>query len=777
MPHAQRDSFGALVRCYRRAARLTQEALAEKAGLSVYSVSNIERDVAHIPRKDTVLLLAQALQLNEQEIAAFVQMASHGRGDEPAAVQAASPLWGVPIPRNPFFTGRDDLLRQIHATLHPQHAEPLCQSCTLSGLGGIGKTQTAVEYAYRYASDYSAVFWMQAETEETISASIATIARLLDLPEQQEREQQRAVAAVSRWFAQNNRWLLIFDNVENVELVKAILPSARQGTILFTTRRPALGISAHIVTLEKLTVEESLRFLLHRARLIESADTLAHLAPAEKGAAQAIVAALDGLPLALDQAGAYIEATRCSLGDYLRLFRASPARLLDEREPHADHPQSVLRTVTVACEQIAQRDPQAAALLTACAFLAPDEIPERFFAQGAEQLGMDFTAMAADPLQFQAAIKTLLTYSLIQRHPATQTLTIHRLIQAVVQERLIDRDRRNWVERVTKAMTHVFPPTDKSQADYWQACERLLPHALVCVAASDHWNTDLATRASLMNHVAHYWSNLARYTEAGRLHRRVLQLCEQPFGVEHPLVAEALSGLARLYKEQGDYAEAEAMVRRALEARERVFGTEHPRVADSLNNLAILYIDQEQYDQAEPLLQRSLQIRERSLDAPHPLIASSLHNLANLYLHQQKYEQAEPLYQRALQMWEQSLGAENPKVAMPMSGLAEIYKEQGDFTIAEQLFQHALRIVEHALGADHFDAAYLLDRLGDIYAQTQRYAEAEAAHRRVLHIRQRTLGTSHPLIMESLNALADLYRRQGRNEEAEAVCQRASAQV
>jgi len=773
----QRQTFGALVRQHRRAAAMTQATLAAKAGLSVYSISNIERGVAHIPRKDTVHLLAQALHLNERERAALEQAVSRWRPDEPSVVPASPALWGVPMPRNPFFTGRDDMLLRIYATLHSgQMAQP-CQSCTLSGLGGMGKTQTAVEYAYRYADAYAAVFWIQAETPETIIASMVAIARLLDLPEQQEREQKQVVAAVSRWLTHNSGWLIIFDNVEEVEPVKAVLPPAHQGTLLFTTRRQALSVSAQTIVLEKMTAEESQRFLLRRARLPDNANVAECMAPAEEAATQSIVAALDGLPLALDQAGAYIEATQCSLDEYLRLFRSSPSRLLDERESHADHPLSVLKTVTVACGQIEQCAPLAAALLTASALLAPEEIPECFFIQGAEQLGAAFVAMAADSFQFQAAIKALLTYSLIQRHPLTQTMTIHRLVQTVVQERLAGEEQQTWVERVMAAMAAVFPPSDKAQADYWRACERLMPHALACLDASERLGTDAATRASLMNHVAHYLANLARFAEADRLHQQVLQMCEQIIGMEHPLVIEALNGLARTCKEQGNYAEAESLVQRALWVSERIFGDTHPKVAGTLNNLAVLYMEQGKYAQAEPLHWRALQIWEQSFDAPHPMIATSLHNLASLHARQEKYEQAEDLYRRALEMWEQSLGAEHLKVAYPMSGLAEMYLKQGRLAEAEPLLRRALRIVDQTLGAEHLDVAYLLTFLGELYTKEQRFAEAEATYRRALCIRQRTLDAAYPLIVASVNALVDLYKTQGRYEEAELMCQQRSTPV
>ncbi len=771
MQSAQRQTFGALVRHYRRAAAMTQAELADKAGLSVYSISNIERDIVRIPHKDTVRLLSRALQLNERERATLERAASQQRGSEPA-VAALPTLWGVPLARNPFFTGRDDMLRQIHDALHAEQTAPHYPSCTLSGLGGMGKTQTVIEYAYRYASTYSAVFWIQAETKETINASIVSFAHVLDLPECQERDQSRVIAAVSRWLTRTNGWLIIFDNVEDVELVKAVLPPTDKGTLLFTTRRQALDISARTLILDKMTAEESQRFLLHRARLSGNSATPEHLIAEEEAAAQEIVAALDGLPLALDQAGAYIEATRCSLGEYCRLFRASPSRLLDEREPHADHPLSVFRTVTVACEQIERRDPQATALLTACAFLAPDEIPESLFIQGAEQLGMPFVEIVADPFQFQAAVKVLLIYSLIQRHPATQTITIHRLVQTVLQDRLPEAERRSWAERVTAALATVFPLSEKAQADYWQVCERLMPHVLVCLAASDHWETDVAARAGLMNHAATYLANLARFAEAERLNRRALHLCEQAFGVVHPLMAEALTGLARVSREHGEYVQAESLILRALEVRERIFGAGHPKIASTLNNLASLYVEQARYEQAEALYRRALQIQEQSFDSPHPFIASTLNNLANLHFHQGKYEQAEIYYRQALQMWEQSLGAEHPTVTLPLYGLAETYQQQGRLAEAEPLVQRALRIVEHTLGDEHPHVIDLLTLLARLYVEQHRFAEAEMTYRRVLHIRQHTLEAPHPLIAATLDALADLYMRQGRREEAEVMRQR-----
>lgn len=355
-------------------------------------------------------------------------------------------LWHIPYRRNPFFTGREHILCRLFEALARNH------SIVLSGLGGIGKTQTAIEYIYRYASEYAAIFWISAETTESMIASFMSIATLLNLPESLKQEPSHVVAAVIRWLNSHTHWLLVFDDVEAIEMVKAFLPTACGGSLLFTTRKQAPGIVAQVLNLEKMPAEEGLRFLLHRSKLLEPDTSLRHLPPADETAARAIVAALDGLPLALDQAGAYIEATHCSLADYLYLLQSAPLRLLDERDAHADHPLSVSQTFTAAFQQLAHRNASAAELLTVCTFLDPEFIPEAFFLKEASALGATFVRLASDPFQFHAAIKDLLMASLLQRDSVTRTMTMHRLVQVVIRESMLEPERVQWTRRITAAL-------------------------------------------------------------------------------------------------------------------------------------------------------------------------------------------------------------------------------------------------------------------------------------------------------------------------------------
>lgn len=375
-------------------------------------------------------------------------------------VIALPPYWHVPYQRNPFFTGREQTLQQLHQLLCQQQTVTLTPSYALSGLGGIGKTQTAIEYAYRYYQDYSAVFWIGAETAETIVASLVSIAQCLDLPEQQERDQSKVVTAVITWLNTHRDWLLLLDNVEDIELVKRFLPTARRGSLLFTTRLHTLGTLAQSILLEQMSLEEGRQFLLRRTGYAGPDPADVRLAPGDDAAARALVVAMDGLPLALDQAGAYIEKTQTSLSAFLHLFRTYPCQVLRERDEHADHPFSVVKTFTHSFERLRQTNPVAVDLLNLCCFLTPDAIPESLITEHPGYLSPSLQAVVSHPLQFNALCNDLLAYSLMHRDAQTKTLTIHRLVQAILKRSMPEDMQQQWAERALRLVNQAFPNGD-----------------------------------------------------------------------------------------------------------------------------------------------------------------------------------------------------------------------------------------------------------------------------------------------------------------------------
>ena len=479
----------------------------------------------------------------------------------------SQPVWNVPLERNPFFTGREDILGEIREALLSSGR------AAFSGLGGIGKTQTAVEYAYRYKDEYSQILWVKAESQDSLTSDFAQLATLLNLPEQKAQDQQEVVKAVQRWLQQHDQWLLIFDNADDLNLVHPFIHGLQSGHILLTTRAQATKIFPR-VEVKELPKDGAARFLLRRAKLVDKETPQERVSLELHQQALDIVIILDTLTLALDQAGAYIEETQCGLDDYHDLYRTHGIELLKERGLFAPgHPDPVATTWVLSYQKIEQANPAAAELLRFCAFLAPDAIPEELITQNASELGDMLGPVAENPLLLNKAIGEILKYSLLNREIQSKTLDIHRLVQAVIQNSLDEETKTQRMEQVVRAMNHVFPEVEFQN---WSKCDRLLPQAQHCASHILQENFMLPEGARLLNQTASYLQERARYAEAEPLYQRALRINEQALGAEHPQVALNLNNLALLYKTQGKYAEAEPLYQRALAIFEEALGSEHP---------------------------------------------------------------------------------------------------------------------------------------------------------------------------------------------------------
>jgi len=728
---------------------------------------------------------------------------------------ALPPVWNVPFPRNPFFLGREGELAQVRERLRggqsTTHALPLA----ISGLGGIGKTQLALEYAYRYHQGYQTVLWASAESAEALISSYRTFASLLQLPEREAKEQEIIVQAVKTWLQTHRDWLLILDNADELQLLPDFLPPSAGGHVLLTTRATATGRLAQRLEIGTLLPEQGALFLLRRAAVIAPDTTLQDVSREERELALLIAHEVGSLPLALDQAGAYLEETGTNLTTYWQLYQRHRTDLLRERGGLVgDHPLPVATTWSVSFQRVEARNPTAADLLRLLAFLAPDAIAEEIITQGAPHLGPRLAPVAAEPYLFGQAMEALRAYSLVRQDPHAHTLSMHRMVQTVLRDSLTAEERKQWAMRAVLVVNATFPEVEFAS---WTRCERYLPQALACA----HWvekeqiasleaarlllQTGMyltergqypAAKPLLQSALTLYeqevgaehlqtvtcLSNLARlsvlqgnYEQAEPLYKITLSVRERQLGAEHPDVASTLNSLADAYVHQSKYQQAEPLYLRALAIREHHFGVEHSETASSLNSLGWLYREQGKYEQAEGLLQRALAIRERHVGAEHPATLASCNNLARLYLRWGKYVEAERLLDRALAIRERWLGPEHPATASNLNSLAELYQLQGRYEEAERLLKRALAIREHHLGAGHPDTASSLNNLAWLYRDLGRCEEAEPLLMRALTIRERRLGSEHPSTAQSLNNLAGLSVRQGRYEQAERYYQRALA--
>jgi tetratricopeptide (TPR) repeat protein len=679
--------------------------------------------------------------------------------------------WNIPYQRNPFFTGREDVLAALHRQLHMENAVALSHPQGICGLGGIGKTQTALEYAYRYRSNYHAVFWVRADSVPSLTSSLVELASVLDLPERNKKDQEVIVQSVLRWLRLHPDWLLIYDSMDNLSIAESFLPKAGPGHLLFTTRARAVGGLASRLDIEKMEPDIGALLLLRRAGMIALKALLDVANPDEQSIARAISEELDGLPLALDQAGAYIKEAPCPLPEYLPLYQTRRRDILGVRGSfNQDYPASVATTWSLSFEKVSQTNAAATELLNFCAFLAPDVIPEEIVSQGASYLGPVLHPVAAHPVHLDRSIAALLAYSLVDRDANDATLSVHRLVQAVVRDALPVEVGKQWMQRAVCAVDTTFPDVEFAQ---WSTCERWLPHALACASWIKHEQMAFPMGTHLLNQTGYYLVERAQYKEAEPLLKHALLIREQQLGKTHPDTALSLNNLASLYSEQGKYVEAEQMYQRALGIEEQQLGKTHPDTASSLNNLGILYYRQGKHTEAEQMYRRALGIEEQQLGKTHPDTVQTLSNLAVLYKAQGKYKEAESFYGRTLTIREQQLGETHPDTILSLNNLAELYRVQGKYAEAEPLYRRALEINEKQLGVDHLKTASSLSNLALLYNHQGRYADAEPLFRQALSIREQQLGEWHPDTAQSLNNLSLLYYNQGKFTDAEPLFLRA----
>jgi tetratricopeptide (TPR) repeat protein len=744
----------------------------------------------------------------------------------PSSRSRAGPsgVWNVPYTRNPHFTGRDELLDQLdqHFTPKGQHESAttrraaLTQPRAIKGLGGIGKTQLAVEYAYRsYDLDrYTHTLWINAATEEAMIANFTEIAKLLpSFPEKDEADQHKLVEAIKRWLELcEQSWLLIFDNADDLPLVHTYLPQRGNGSILLTTRISAVGSFATPIEVGNMGVMEGTQFLLHRALRFD------HASDEEINEATNLAIALDFFPLALDQAGAYIEETGCGLVDYLQLYQTHRKDLLARRGMQAaDYPDSVATTWSLSFQKIEQANPAAAELLRLCAFLAPDKIPEELIRDGAVYWSPPLQQTVTDPFAFNQMIELLLKFSFVQRLIETRMFSIHRLVQAVQMDSMERGTQRQWAERVVRAVNSVFP--NGAEPETWPQCLLYLSQAQACVSLIERYALVEPEAAALLLETARYLSTCALDTQALPLFQqslaiqqslpigerdadkmidtlidlgsvysavdtgeqatvyydRALEMSEHTFGPEHPSTVRSLCYLALHWGGMGEYTRQESLLQQALAIQEKLLGPEDPEVAAILDSLGLLYYYLDETERAEPLLQRALAIREQAFGPEDLEIATSLHNLAVLYRWQSKYEQAEPLLQRALAIRERVLSAGHPDILEIISELVSLYDRQSKYGQAALLLQRYLPICEKTLGPEHPTTKRLLGQLASVYYEQKEYEQAESLLHRVQTIDEKTLVPEHVDRITTLSTLARLYQAQGRYEQAEVLFQRVLA--
>jgi tetratricopeptide (TPR) repeat protein len=634
-----------------------------------------------------------------------------------AAPPPPRPFIGVP-PRIASFTGRVDELDRLDIILMHDKPAAVTQAvgrAAVQGMGGVGKTSLAVEYAHRFRGLYAGVCWCPAETRIGLLSALANLAGMLGAATAEEADVEKgARAGLRRLAEQRATWLLVYDNVASPDYIVDLLPSAG-ARVLITSRFSDWSELADEVALDVLPLEEAVALLQSRTGRGDAAG------------ATVLAEALGCLPLALDHAAAYCKRTQMQFGDYA----AKASSLIDAAPRGAGYPRSIVATFNLAITEAVAQCSVAEALMAYLAQCAPERIPMTLVEGAAEN--------EAERLQALAALAEV---SLLKHDPfedSTPAVTLHRLVQAVARARSeANGSAQDAVTRLIARLVATYPEDGYSNPQSWPLCAKLTPHLLARRVPDD------ASVSELLSCAGSYFAGRAAYSQAAPLLRDVLAISEKALGPEHPKTATSLNNLAYLLQEQGDLAGARPLHERALAIREKARGPEHPDTAMSLNNLANVLLDHGDFAGSRPLFERALAIREKALGPEHPDTATSINNLAFLLQEQGDLARVRPLFERALAIYEKARGPEHPKTATSLNNLAFLLQEQGDLAGARPLFERALAIYEKALGPEHPDTAGSLNNLAVLLRNQGDFARAWPLQDRALTIYEKALGREHP---------------------------------
>ncbi|MFI6739132.1 tetratricopeptide repeat protein [Nonomuraea sp. NPDC050451] len=704
------------------------------AGLLTLGLAGFLADALGLP--DDVLALldqrASVISMVVGLIGLIVQVRPPGRAPEP-------PLRVVQLPRPParHFVGRDHALRQLMAALQ---GEAGVMTLAICGLGGIGKSELALQYAHAHRDDYELIWWIAAENTSQVRSGLVELGRALaaacrglDGPASlAPLAEQDALAYTLAWLTGRRRWLLVFDNVEDPHALDPHLGRLEKGHVLITSRR-ATGwdtISGQI-PLPELSPQEAVALLADRIGSPNSET--AHL--------ESLADELGFLPLALVQAGGYIaETPGMTVAGYRRLLAAVPGRMHAAAPPgqsEADR-HVIARVWQVTWHALAARDPLTVELLGLLACYAPADLPMNALGTSVE---------VAESVALLASY-SMITVTRPERArpggpPEHSLIGMHRLVHAVIRAELTDEHRHTLRERAAWLLTAGLP-ADPENIDSWPLYARFLPHVRT-VLAPDSAGTLQAIRylaASGDLRTAHAWQR----DRHAALHAAL--------GPKHPGTLAARHDLARYRGRAGDAGAARDEFAALLPLQERIHGPDHPRVLATRHALALWTGQAGDPAAARDGAAALLPIRERVLGAEHPDTLGTRHDLAYWTGQAGDPEAARDQFLALLLISERVLGPEHPQTLGSRHVLAVLLGRLGDAPAAREQFLALIRVRERVQGPDHPVTLNARHELARWTGEAGDAASARDQFAALLPVRQRVQGPDHPDTLIACEALA-----------------------
>ena len=689
--------------------------------------------------------------------------------DEQSCLTFPEPHVLLPLSRNKGFVGRESEMERLE---HGLYSEDACQRVAIVGLGGVGKTQIALELAYRKREDTPdlSIFWVPATQPAAFEQAYQRIYENLQIPRITED-----ITDIKQLVKENlskdsiGSWLLIIDNADDSKMLYErdaedsttlalidYLPFSRRGSIVFTTRSRKIAVKlagsnvTQVGLMEPGDAKEILRGCLLDKDFVSDTE-----------AATKLLDLLGYLPLAIVQAAAYMNENDISIKDYTDLYNGSEKEIIDilsdgfeDQGRYRDGQNSIAKTWLISFNQIQRQTPLAIEYLSIMACLLNQDIPQSILPQ------------ASTKKQFMKAVGTLTAYSLLVRIEDRKTFEIHSLVHLATRNWLRNTGQMAiWADKTVERLAEIIPAGGYQDRDIWTA---YLPHASHLLRSQD-----LEFREqkfiTLSDHLGRCLYSNGRYGEAEQVHRQTLDLRIQARGAEDPDTLMSSACLAEALSHQGKYAEAEKLHRETLAIRKRTLGIEHPDVMNSMQYLAQALVGAGAYSEGEEIHRTTRDLRVRVLHLEHRSTLTSMSYLAEVLNQQGKYEEAEKMHLQTLDTRIRLFGLDFPATLASMSCLGVTQRNRKNYEAAELTQREVLRLRIKVLGERHPHTLITKRWLADVLQHQTKHEEAGEILQEVLDIQSQLLGEKHPDTMHTLSNLAETTCSQGRLTQAKSL--------
>ncbi|KAL7275040.1 hypothetical protein RUND412_002034 [Rhizina undulata] len=691
----------------------------------------------------------------------------------------------LPFQRNHNFCGRDAILEQLNQILNrPNTSENHSgrKVAILHGMGGLGKSEIALEYAHRDRG-YTSIFWIDAENDsrlnksavevmEQLVAHYATkwssspdyfeIAHTLGIPgkindsgRMIQSATETGLEVVYNWLGRNeNRdWLLVIDNkdkAENDDFHK-LLPLGNWGSVIITSRLSNLHQFGHgqCIEIDGIGEDGGLQLLLKISGLSQE-----NLGDSEIADGNEIVKALGQLPLALDQAASYMCSKKIAFSAYRKKYDELAMEIFKEGlsgRRLSPEKASVLTTWELSFRELSD---DARQLLQLCAFLSNEDIPEELFRRGKkavdwimEDLTRQWKIFSLTPWRREKTRGTAFGF--------TRWFTPGRVIGLIVQQ------RQNAETAVTLVTSTIVTHQNERSSAYWMFTRRIVSHLNICqhhIVQHFSGPNDTLKAAEASSTFGSVYEQLGLYHQARDSYLCALDGKEKVLESDHPDVLATVQNMASLFKYQGRYEKSLEMYRRAVKGYSAALGSDHPSTLLSLDGIASVLGIQGQNSEALAMFQKALKVREKTVGHDHPSTLATVHSIAGVLKNKRRYEEALEMYQRALTGREKVLGSDHPDTLVTVHNIASLSKHQKQYNEAFDMYQRALVGNEKALGNDHPSTLNSMDGIASVFRKQERYKDAMEMYQRALAGKEKALGSNHPSFLFLLHHLFLLFK-------------------